>query len=325
MQDDMKEAPAQGVVRIFPTAPNRANATLQEVADAFMGEYRGRDPARPGAVAFWVKALGAKRAADISADDIADVLERYASEPVTRYAGRDQAGNRVLRRFGKRKPATINRVRSVVSGLLTFAKKKRCMPPGWVNPCRDLQPEPLDNARTRFLTNDERARLLKVCRLSSWPRLYLIALMAITTGARRGELLALRYADLDLETGRAHVRTSKNGEQRVLPLTAEVLAEIKRHGKGAPQALLFASAACPDRPMRFAKAFNAAVAAAGVEDFHFHDLRHTCASLLAQNGASLLELADVLGHRTLQMVQRYAHLSVDSKRRLVERVMGGIG
>ena len=70
--------------------------------------------------------------------------------------------------------------------------------------------------------------------------------------------------------------------------------------------------------------FRVAVAAAGIENFRFHDLRHSCASYLAMNGASLVEIADVLGHKTLAMVRRYAHHSTDHKVALVERVMGDI-
>jgi len=324
MTEAVEQAPGAGVVRILPIAPNRANLTLREVADAFMATYTGRDPGRPGAVAFWVGELGDRRVADIDADLVADVLDRYASEKVTRFAGRDSSGKPILREFGQRKPATVNRQRSVVSALLTYAQKKRMAPKGWVNPCREIAAERLNNARTRFLTADERDRLLKVARASTWPKLYLLILIAITTGARRGELLGLRYADLDLVAGTAHLRHTKNGSERVLPLTAEVVAEIKRHGKAAPETLLFASTRRPGKPMAISKAFAEALREAAIENFHFHDLRHTCASYLAQNGATLLELADVLGHRGMDMVRRYAHLTTHHKAALVHRVLGGI-
>lgn len=324
MATEVLETPPAGVLVDFPRPVNRGNLTLREVADAFMAGYTGRDPGRPGAVTFWVSQLGERRVGDITADCIADVLERYAMERVTRFAGRDAAGKPVLREFGKRKPATVNRMRSVVSALLSYAQKKRLAPRGWSNPCREIPAEPMNNARTRFLTSDERDRLLAACRVSTWPRLYLLVLTAITTGARRGELLGLQYADLDLAAGTAHVRQTKNGEQRVLPLTAEVVAEIRRHGKAAPAALLFGSMRRPGKPMVIGNAFAAALREARIEGFHFHDLRHTCASYLAQNGATLLELADVLGHKGMDMVRRYAHLTVGHKAALVHRIFGAI-
>jgi integrase len=325
VRDETQQTPAAGVVRALPTAPNRERLTLAELADAYMAAYAGRDPGRLGLIALWVRHLGAKRVVDVSADDVSDVLEYLAATPATKYVGKDPHGQPILRTFGRRAPATINRMRSVVSALFTFAQKRRLTPRGWGNPCREVATVPGNNERTRFLTSDERERLLRVARASHWPRLYLLVLTAITTGARRGELLGLRYADLDLGAGTAHVRQSKNGGQRVLPLLPAVVAEIQRFGKAAPEALVFGSVRRPGKPMVVDNLFTNAVRTARIEDFHFHDLRHSCASYLAQNGATLLEIADVLGHRTLDMVRRYAHLTVQHKAALVNRVLGGIG
>lgn len=147
--------------------------------------------------------------------------------------------------------------------------------------------------------------------------------MAITIGARRGELLALTWRDLDIERRQAYVRTSKNGEARMLVLVAPVLAEIERIRSRRPEDFVFASDLRPGRAMRTERAFREAVAAARIEDFRFHDLQHTAASYLAQAGASLLEIADTLGHKQLQMVRRYAHLSIASKTALADRVFVG--
>lgn len=325
MTNAMVETPDAGVVRTLPAVPNRANLTLRDVADAYMAAYRGRDATRPGAVAFWKRELGGRRIVDIDADAIADVLDRLAATPVTKYAGKDpDTGEPILRKFGKRAPATINRQRSIISGLLTFAQRRRMVARDWANPCRQIAAERVDNQRTRFLTPEERERLLRTCRLSTWPRLYLLVLMALTTGARRGELLRLRYRDLDLQRGTAHLRQTKNGAERVLPLVAAVVAEIKRFGKGEPDALLFGSSRRQGRPMVFGKLFEAALLDARIEDCRFHDLRHSCASYLAQNGATLLEIADVLGHKTLDMVRRYAHLTTGHKAALINRVLGDV-
>jgi len=182
----------------------------------------------------------------------------------------------------------------------------------------------VNNTRVRYLDQAERERLLAACRVAAWSRLYLLVLMAITTGARRGELLALKWADLDLERHTAAVATSKNGEPRTPVLVAPVLTEIERIRSRRPADFVFASDKRPGRAMRVERAFREAVAAARIENFRFHDLRHTCASYLAQHGASLLEIADTLGHRQLAMVRRYAHLSTASKARLAERVFGGM-
>lgn len=325
MQYEATNAMVSAIAAQTPlAAPNRESLTLARVVDAYMASYRGRS--KPvGTLALWVRELGQLPVAQITADDIAGVLERYASEPVTKFAGKNQTtGERIVRHHGRRAPATVNRVRAVLAGVLTFARKKRLVPRGWVNPMSEVFPEEVKNARTRFLSPDERERLLATTRASAYPRLHLLTLMALTTGTRQGELLALRYADLDLQAGTAHVRTSKNGEQRVLPLVPAVVAEIRRFGKEAPEALLFGSNRRPGKPIVVNKTFPAAVREAGIEDFHFHDLRHSCASYLAQSGATLLEIADVLGHKTLDMVRRYSHLTVGHKAALVNRVLGSI-
>jgi integrase len=107
-----------------------------------------------------------------------------------------------------------------------------------------------DNARTRFLSPAERERLLTACRMSTWKKLNLLVVMAITTGARRGELLRLTYGDLDLASGTAYLRTTKNGEPRVLPLLPAVVEEIKRHGTNRPMCC-FSAKYHSDRPMNF--------------------------------------------------------------------------
>lgn len=178
----------------------------------------------------------------------------------------------------------------------------------------------------RYLDNAERERLLAACRESTWPRLYLFVLMALTTGGRRGELLALRWCDVDFERGEAELHDTKNGDRRILVLLPQILEELEKFAPAKPQQsemLIFRSRLRPSQPYASAKAFNEAVALARIKNFRFHDCRHCTASYMAQQGASLLEIADTLGHRQLRMVQRYAHLNTDSRRRLMTRVFEG--
>ena len=184
----------------------------------------------------------------------------------------------------------------------------------------------------RFLSDPERTRLLAACRASKWARLYAFVLLALTTGARRGELAPLRWRDIDLDRAQAYVSHTKNTEPRVLPLLPAVVEELghlfaedqERFKVAAAQQLVFRSRTRPDVPYHSEAVWQAALKAARVRNFRFHDLRHTCASYLAQSGASLLEIADVLGHRQLQMTQRYSHLTTKSKSALLQRVLGEI-
>jgi integrase len=324
MQTTEKTAPA-AVVRTFPTAPNRGELTLREVVDAFMAGYSGRDGSIAQRLAWWVERMGEVKLRDLDGDVIADHLDALAASGARRYAGRDADGRRVYREHAPRAPATVNRYRQALASVVTWAMHRRLTPKGWQHPVRGIRSMPERNARVRFLSPDERTRLLAAAKISAWPKLYLLLLMALTTGARRGELLGLRYRDIDLQAGTALVARTKNGEPRVLPLTDAVVAEIRRHGAGHPDALLFAGRFRTSQPYAIEEAWRRCLRNARIENFRFHDLRHCAASLLAQNGAGLLEIADVLGHRSLRMTQRYAHLTVEHKAKLVRRVLGNIG
>ena len=322
---DATNRPLAGVLP-FPPAAGREALTVAELADLYMAAYKGRDRSRVHYLHEWTALLGAHRVHDLDADLVADNLSAWAAQPGRRFLGRDPVTKEPRwKDLGPRSAASVNRMRSALSALLRYAKRCRYTPRGWRNPVLDVEAERENNARTRFLTDAERERLLRVAKLSKWNKLHLLVLMAITTGARRGELLRLTHGDLDLAAGTAYLRTSKNGEPRVLPLVPAVVAEIRRLGSKDDDVLLFSAKYHAEKPMSFGTVWRTAVKQASIENFRFHDLRHSCASYLAQSGASLAEIADVLGHKSLDVTRRYAHLTVDTKRQLVQRVLGGIG
>jgi integrase len=216
--------------------------------------------------------------------------------------------------------STINKYKGAASVVFSYACREFELPENPVRYVRSLQES---GGRTRFLSNEERSRLFKACRASKWDKLHLVVLMAITTGARKGELMNLKWEDVDLDRQTAFVKTSKNGEPKVLPLTDSVIRELQLF-KTKDSSLIFASLIKPDKPYCFTKPWYKALKDADIEDFRFHDLRHSCASYLAMNGASLLEIADVLGHKQIQMTKRYAHLCIEHKSSLINRVMSNL-
>lgn len=324
------------------TAPSKAKAsepmTLRALFDAYMAQYTGRDRSRVVQLSAWRELLGERPYASITDDDVFHALDRLREAPARVYVGRDAEGKRILRgkkvrdakgrivfgEKGRRSPATVNRYHAALMAVFTWAIKRRLAPRGFENPARKVERSPEKNAVVRFLSDAERERLLASCRESTWPRLYCLVLMAITTGARRGELLALTWGDVDLGRAIAHVKSSKNDHPRALPLVPKVLAELERFASARAEACLFPSRSRLSAPRHFETSWLAALERAKIHKFRFHDLRHSCASYLAQNGASLLEIADVMGHRQLAMVRRYAHLTTDTKAKLVNRVLGGI-
>jgi len=304
-----------------------AGNTLEKISEVYLDLYRGRDTSRHHRVRAWVRLLGDKVLTDITPDDIDAAMRTLATEPARVYSGRDAEGNSVFRKkTGQRSGATLNRYQVALAALFAWAKRQRLVPRGFDSPTRHVEKRGETRGRVRYLTDDERMRLLAACLESPWPRLYVFVLMALTTGARKGELLGLRWCDVDLERAEAVLHDTKNGDRRVLVLLPQVVDELARFApKDAPtsQALIFRSRLRPSQPYATAKVFNQAVTAAGIRNFRFHDCRHCTASYMAQAGASLLEIADTLGHRQLRMVQRYAHLNTDSRRRLLARVFEG--
>ncbi len=147
--------------------------------------------------------------------------------------------------------------------------------------------------------------------------------MAITTGARRSELLRLTWRNIDLKNKQATLETTKNGDRRLLVLTNEVVESLMTYRE--KDGFIFPHPRDPYSHFKnFDKHWLSALQRAGIKDFRFHDLRHTCASLMASQGVSLLAISDVLGHKSIVMTRRYAHLCVQQKAQIVERVLGKI-
>jgi integrase len=305
--------------------PLRAGTiTIRALIDLYMTEYAGRDGTRVQRLQWWAAKVGAVALQDLSDDEVHAALETLASQPSRYFVGKDADGKAIYKARKKPlAPATMNRYAAALGAVITWSIKRRIAPKGYVHPCRTIERKTENNEKIRFLSDDERARLLEACRSSRWPLLYLIAMMAITTGARKGELQALRWQDIDLGRGLAHCGRTKNGESKALPLVPAVV-DLLRPLEGKPAALVFASARHPEAPYAFEARWKEALQAAKIRNFRFHDLRHTCASMLAQSGATLLEIADVLGHRQLQMTKRYSHLTTGHKSALVNRVLGDI-
>jgi len=311
-------SPPVGLVRPLPV--RAGDMLLRELIDLYMAHYSGRDTTRIHRLSWWLPRVGDISLQDLSDDHVHAALQELANCSSRYFAGRDADGQPIYK--ARRKPvapATINRYAAALAAVITWAIKKRIAPKNYVHPCRTLERQTENNERVRFLSDDERDRLLAACLASRWPKLYLVVLMALTTGARKGDLTALRWQDIDFERQQAYCGRTKNGDPRVLPLVPPVITLLREH-RGRDSALIFESARVPGIPFDFKDHWKRALGEARVRNFRFHDLRHSCASTLAQNGATLLEIADVLGHRQLEVTRRYSHLTTGHKAALVNRI-----
>lgn len=271
---------------------------------------------------FWGNELGKYALAYIDADMINAKLDEVAKTGDTR---------KKLPKGKKPKPKsrrTIKHYRDMLASLFNHAKTW-----GWTaqNPMDGvIKITKISNDRTRYLSDEERVALLKACQESDNDQLYTIVAFALSTGARKGEVLGLTMDDLDLDRGLAIFRNTKNGDTRSVPVVGHLREVLIQHVKKINASYKTMKPKPPKRwvfprldgqlPIDIRKAWENARDTAELVDFRFHDLRHSTASYLAMNGASQLEIAEVLGHRTLQMVKRYAHLSESHVKSLMEDV-----
>ena len=180
--------------------------------------------------------------------------------------------------------------------------------------------------RVRFLSDEERIALLKACHESSNAYIYPVVVIALSTGMRQGEIMNLRWEHVDLFKGRIILHQTKNGERRAIPLKGLALQLIHdlANCKSMDMGLLFPSKENLNKPIDLRFPWEQALKKAGVKNFHFHDCRHSCASYLLMNGATLAEISEVLGHKTLSMVKRYSHLSEMHSAEVIERMNNSV-
>jgi integrase len=236
---------------------------------------------------------------------------------------RDKLTAEITPRKQKRSPATVNRYIAALSHVFTIASKEW----GWLeqNPFSQVRKLREPRGRTRYLSDEERERLLAVCKASSNDALYLIVVLALSSGARKMEILNLKWQDVELAQSRIVLHETKNKETRVIVLSSHVKTLFTEYAKVRQ---LNSNYVFPnknnDGSIDIRKPWEIALQVAGIENFRFHDLRHSAASYLAMNGATPSEIAGVLGHKTLQMVKRYAHLSESHLAGVVERMNSSI-
>ncbi|MDG2008568.1 MAG: site-specific integrase, partial [Candidatus Binatia bacterium] len=221
----------------------------------------------------------------------------------------------LVKKFQHLTPATRNRALSHISGFLTWAQGEGYLQ---TDPLARIKKLPENNERERYLEPQEEARLL----MALDPRVVDLVKLALLTGCRRGELLALKWPDIDLRKRELRVREAKSGTGRTIPLIDEACALLRGMPSRFHGSYVFRGkdreGSRPISTERAAKMFRQGVSESGIEDFHFHDLRHTFASRLVQRGVPLYTVAKILGHSDTRVTRRYAHLTETETRAAME-------
>ncbi len=288
--------------RHFKTSAAKKH-TMSDLITRYLKRIEQDNPKRLAEVKpqmeWWDKELGYCTLADLSKSIISEKIDKLSARTRRLKDGTVK----------KISPARVNRYIAALSHACTIAHNEW----EWIetHPLRKIKRKPEPRGRVRFLSDDERIRLLEACKEARSPYLYIIVVLALSTGARRGELVNLKWGDVDLGREVIVLHETKNGERRVLPLTGHALELLSTHNRirRIDSPLVFPSKRDPQKPFSIQTGWKNALEKTGIDNFKFHDLRHSAASYLAMNGATLAEIAEVLGHKTLQMVKRYAHLS----------------
>jgi len=184
-----------------------------------------------------------------------------------------------------------------------------------ISPAVGVKSPRVPAGRVRYLQPAELKAVLKAC--PEWLRPFVG--FAVSTGMRRSEILGIRWLDVDLTQERLMLSQTKNGEHRVVYLNAMARMVLESLTQTAPTDRVFKADFTPER---ISMTFSRACSKVGIEDFRFHDLRHTAASWLRMQGADIHTVAQLLGHKDLRMAARYQHLSPQYLADAVKRLDG---
>jgi integrase len=281
---------AEAVEGRYALPSKKPSPRFEDIAEEYLRYYQAnRRPRSAERHEMAYRALkpffGGKRLADITPL----LIERYKR----------------VRKDQKRSEVTVNRelafLKNLFTQAITWGKATE-------NPVKQVRLFREDNARTRFLTEEEEASLLAYCNAQLKP----LVITALHTGFRKSELLSLKWGNIDFRHHLIKVEAAytKTHEARSVPMSETLTATLKRLKISATTDA--ATSVFGYRQMT--KTFARAVQRAGIANFTFHDLRHTFASRLVMAGVDLATIKELMGHKQITMTLRYAHLAPGHKR-----------
>jgi integrase len=284
--------------RFFPERIGRRDVLVADMIDDYLERVEGRlrsyrDCQRSGKA--WKKALRGKTLRQVVPGDI----ERY-----------------VAPRRAEVSPASVNRELAFLKRVFNVAIADGKIE---TNPVRAVRFFKENNERVRFMTQEEEKSLRGEIGEEEWPRVA----VALNTGLRQGEQFKLRWENVDFGTKILTVLRSKHGETRRIPMNDRVREILGSQPSRLKSEYVFPSST-GDTPIDarnyMRRIFLPALKKAKIENFRWHDLRHTFASRLAMAGVDMRTLQELMGHKTMQMTLRYAHLSPAHQLDAVQRL-----
>lgn len=306
---DNQSAPVQAAGRTFAELVDKYERTVQ------VGKRSTTQGSQRCQLHFWREWFSGQRLADVDAEQISQAKEAAIAEGMS--------------------VGTWNRYQSLLASILRHGAREL----GWLvaNPADNVSRFREPPGRVRSLSRGEQQRLLLMVKASTCRHLYPIVLLALATGARRSEIATLCWDDVDLAYQRADGRMvgriiigarteTKNGDRKTCYLCGPALAVMqsvfRQRDTGKRHCFPRRTA---DLPVDFRHAWSVAVQRARLDDFRFHDLRHTAASWLAMSGGTERDIAELLGHRSPASSRRYTHLVESHTIAMTQRLANQLG
>ena len=260
---------------------------------------------------WWINQIGQIKIQDLTASMITACKQILINEKIKKKDKEVTRGN-----------STINKYLMCLSAILTYAVKDLEIIEN--NPVSKVSLMPKPNGRTRFLTIDEIKSFAEACKNHS-DFLYIFFLIAISTGGRYAEVLNLKIENIDFQNNQVHYLNTKNNENRGVPIDKNILNLVKQYmlENSINEGYLFINKE-KTKKLYIRGYLQNVIKKIGLKDFHIHDIRHTTASYIAMNGGSLLDIAEILGHKSLVMARRYSHLTDKHTATVLNKVTNNI-
>lgn len=304
-QDEAEAELAKALLEIESEKPKGPGITLAQATERYLaGKARKRTVAADRRQLDLLKAEfgGETRLAEITASRISEYKAKRLSAVRTVGKGESVVERRLT-------AAAVNRPLALLRHLLRLAHEEW----GELDVVPKIRTEKEPQGRLRWLTQEEATKVLSACKKSRNAALADLVEFSLFTGVRRGEALGLTWDRVDRARGVIRLELTKSGRRREVPLSSNADAALARRWTPGVKGYVFGSRNWNS----FRSAWESALAAAGIEDLRFHDLRHTFASWLVQRGRTLREVQEALGHQTITMTMRYSHLAPDHLRAAV--------
>lgn len=286
--------------------------TFNEAVDRYLKEQTVSVVKR-GHLIWWKKELGSLYLQDIRPAIISEKKQKLLSEPSDKGIVRGTS--------------TCNRYLATLSHLMSICFKQW----EWAaeNTVKKISREKEPRERTRFLSPSERQQLLEACKQSENPLLFTFTVLLLSTGCRYNEIRCLKWTDVDLEQSKIVITKSKNTDIRSIPIRGLALQLLQVHASQSLSIGYIFPSQNMAKPLELRRAFRTAIKRAGLKNFRGHDCRHSYATEMLAQGLSLGEIGHLLGHRSVSMTRRYAHLvesrSIDAVSKMSEQIFNEVG